>query len=124
MPGLARNSGLMPGNTANVRQLVPLSVGDPVASATAAVPVLRDGTVLATDMLVFASEVIRMTGRAVRLVLRPGPGNVGADGITVAGGTTRISAMIARVVPVRIVAEVGRGPAVGGMTHVALRGRG
>ncbi len=94
------------------------------AAAAAAIPVLRNGTVLSTNVLVFAFEVIRMTGRAIRFVLSPGPGNVGADGITVAGGTTRISAVIARVVPVRIMAEVGRCPAVGGMAHVALRGRG
>lgn len=115
----------MPCSIASVRQLVPVSVGDPMAPSTAAaaIPVLRDGTVFTTNMITFALEIIRMTGGTIRFVLGPAPGNSGADGIAVAAGTTRVIAMIARVVPVRIMAEVGRGPAVRRMAYVTLRRR-
>ncbi len=65
-----------------------------------------------------------MTGRAEGCVLRPGPGNIAADGITVTSITAWIVSVIARVIPLCVMAEAGRCPAVGGMTHIALRGGG
>ncbi len=99
-------------------------IADSMTSTAGTIPVLRHGTVLATNMLVLAPEIILVTGRTVRFVLGRGPGNVGADGISMAAGTARVFAVIARVVIVRVMAEVGRCPAVGVMTYVALRGRG
>lgn len=95
-----------------------------MASTTAAVPVLRHSTIFAADVVPFAFKIIRMAGRAEGSVLRPGPGNVTANGITVAAITTRVVPMVARIVSLRVVVEAGRCPAVGGMTDVALFGRG
>jgi len=99
------------------------AVADAMAAAAAAISVLCDSTVVAAIMIAFAFEITSMTGRAERRVLGPGPGNVSADGITVAAVTTRISAVIARIVALRVVTEISRRPAVGGMAHVALFGR-
>ena len=106
--------------------LVPISVGNPVTSATAAaaVPVLRDGTVITADVPVLAPEVIRMTGRAIGGVLRRRPGNDRADGRSVTGGAAQVALVIAGIIAIRIVTENGGPPGVGGMAQVALRGRG
>ena len=91
-----------------------------MASAAAAITVLRDGTVLAADVPVLAFEVVCVTGRAVGCVLRPAPRNDGADGWAVATSASWIAPVIARVISIGIVAEDGRCPAVGGVAHVAL----
>lgn len=91
-----------------------------MATTAGAVPVLRHCAVLATSVLVFTLEIVRVTGRAIRSVLRPRIWNGSADCISVARIATRIPAMIARVVA-RRVAEVGWRPSIGGMTGVALR---
>ena len=71
-------------------------------------------------MIPFAIEIIRMTGRTVRSVLRPAIRNCIVYGTAVAGGTAWIDAVIAWVVSLGTMAEAGRRPAIGGMTDVAL----
>lgn len=98
------------------------SITHPVTTATGAIPVLRDRTVFSTNVIPFAVEIVRVTGRTIRSVLRPPIWNRCADGITVARIATRIPSVIAWVVALRVMAEVGRRPAIGGMTNVTLRG--
>lgn len=93
-----------------------------MTTATGTIPVLCDRTVFATNVIPFAFEVIRVTGGTVRSVLRPGIWNSSAYGTTVTCVTARVVPVISRVVP-RGMAEIGRRPGVGGMTHVALYGR-
>ena len=93
---------------------------DPVTSAAGAIPVLFDGTIFAANVPAIAFEIIRVTGGAIRRVLGIGPGNSSAYYIAVAAGAAWIPAVIARVVPLRAMAEAGWRPAIGGMTHVAL----
>jgi len=75
-------------------------------------------------MLAFAFEIICVTSGAVRRVLGIGPGNNVADSRTVAAVAAGISAVIARVVSLWVMAEAGRCPAISGMTDVALCRRG
>lgn len=93
-----------------------------MAATAAAIPVLCDGTVFTTDMIPFSFKITGMTGRTERCVLGPGPGTVSANCSTVAAVAARISSVIARVVTLRVMAETGWRPAVGGMTGVALCG--
>ena len=102
---------------------IKFSITNSVTTAAGAIPVLRDRTVFTTNMIPFAFEIIRMTGRAVRSVLRPAIRNCIVYGTTVAGGTAWIIAVIARVAPLGTMAEAGRCPAIGGMTGVALESR-
>lgn len=95
-----------------------------MAATAAAIHVLCDRTVFAADVPALAFEIARMTGRTERRVLGPGPGNTGADGVAVAAVTARIPAVITRVVALRVMAEAGRCPAIGGVAGVALRSRG
>ena len=95
-----------------------------MASTATAIFILRNSAAIAANVISFTFEIIRMAGCAEGSVLRPGPGNVTANGITVAAVTTRVVPMVARIVSLRVVVEAGRCPAVGGMTHVALFGRG
>jgi hypothetical protein len=95
---------------------------DSVTATGTAILVLLDRTVTAANVVSLASEIICVTGGAERLVLGKRPGDRGADGRTVTAGTAGIYAVIARVVSIPIMAEVGRRPAVGGMAGVALRG--
>ena len=74
-------------------------------------------------MIPFAFEIIRMTGRTVRSVLRPAIRNRIVYGTAVAGGTAWIIAVIARVVPLGTMAEAGWCPAISGMTLVTLESR-
>ena len=90
-----------------------------MTTAAGAILVLCDRTIFAANVIPFAFEIIRVAGGAERLVLRPAIRNRIVYGTAVAGGTAWIIAVIARVVP-RGVAEVGRCPAIGGMTFVAL----
>ena len=103
----------------NVCGLIKFAIANPVTTATGTIFILRHGTVLAANVVTFAFEIISVTGRAERCVLRPAIRNRIVYGTAVAGGTAWIIAVIARVVP-RGVAEVGRCPAIGGMTFVAL----
>ena len=93
---------------------------NPVTAATAAILVLLNGAIAAADVAGLAFEVIRMTGRAEGCVPGEGPGYRGAYGRAVTGITARVAAVIARVIPIRVMAEDGRRPAVRGMTYVAL----
>ncbi len=94
-----------------------------MTSAAGAVLVLCDGTIFTTNVLTFASEIIRVTGGAERLVLGIGPGNSSAYYIAVAAVTAWIPAVITGIVPLRAMAEAGWRPATGGMADVALFGR-
>jgi hypothetical protein len=91
-----------------------------VTTAAGAISILRDCTIFATNMIPFAIEIICVTGSAERLVFWEGPGNSATDNIAMAGCTTRVHAVIARVVPSRTMAEADWRPAVGGMTNVTL----
>lgn len=91
-----------------------------MTAATAAVLVLLNGAIAAADVAAFALKVIRMTGGAEGCVPGEGPGYRGAYGRAVAGITARVPAVIARVASIRVMAEDGRRPAIGGMTQVAL----
>jgi len=95
-----------------------------MTSTASAILVLRDGTVFATYMISFAFEITGMAGRTEGCVLRPGPGNVAADGVAVAARTARVPAVIARVESVGIMAENSRRPAVCRMAYIALLGCG
>lgn len=94
-----------------------------MTAATGAIPVLRNGTVFTADMIAFAFKIVRMTGRTVRGVLRPGIRNCIIYGTAVTCATARIIAMVTGVVPCWIMAEAGRRPAIGGMTGIALKSR-
>jgi len=95
-----------------------------MTATTGTISVLRDSTVIAANVVPFTFEIICMTGGTVGRVLGPGPGDVTANGITMAPVTARVSPVVARVVSIRIMIKVSRRPAVGGMTHVALFCRG
>lgn len=91
-----------------------------MTAAPGAILVLCHGTILAANVLVFAIEVIRVTGGAKRCVLGIGPGNGSAYHVAVAADAARIIAVIARVVSLRTMVEAGWRPAIGDMTHVTL----
>ena len=74
-------------------------------------------------MIPFAFEIIRMTGRTVWSVLQPAIRNSSAYGTTVTCLTAWVVAVIAWVVSLATMAEAGRRPAVGGVTHVAFYSR-
>ena len=80
-----------------------------MAAAAGAVLVLLDGSASAADMVTGASEIIRMAGRAERLILRKTPWDRTADRIAVTGSASGIPCVIARVITLRVMAEdVGR----------------
>lgn len=101
------------------------AVTDPVTAAPAAtaIPVLGDRAVAATDMLVLAPEIARVTGRAIRCVLWR---RIHKDRIHTRSMTTAaawVPAVVAGVVALGIVQEGGRRPALGRMTFIALHRR-
>ena len=93
-------------------------------AAVAAILVLLDGTVAPADMIAFSPEIALMTGGAEGRVLGRRPRYRTVLTITVAPGTPWIPSVVARIVPLRVMAEAGRRPAVGRMTDVALYVRG
>ncbi len=93
-----------------------------MATAIAAILVLRDGSVTPADMVAVTLEIIGMAGCAERCVLGPPPRDIAGDGIAVAGGATGVTPVVARVVPVGIMIEIGRRPAVGRVADIALLG--
>ena len=105
-----------------------LPIANTVTTTAGTVLVLFDRAVFAAPVLVFSFEVIRVTAGTERRV----PQFIGivvtidtrAYRPSVTAITPWIPAVIARIVPLFAVTEVGRRPAVGGMTHVALFGRG
>ena len=74
-------------------------------------------------MIPLTFEIVRMTGRTVRGVLRPGIRNRIIYGTAVTCATAWIIAMITGVVPGRVMTETGRRPAISGMTGIALKSR-
>jgi len=95
-----------------------------MTSTAAAIFVLRNGPIFSADMVTLPFEIVSMTGGAEGRVLRPGPGNITADSITVAAVTAWVISVVTRVVPVGIMTENGRRPAVRRMTYIALLGCG
>ena len=90
-------------------------------ATAAAVPVLRDRAVLATDVSALTVEIISMTGGTVRLVSRKWP----ADGFRVrlvARGAQQIRAVVERLVAQTRVHEVVGQPRDRVMTLIALPG--
>ena len=75
-------------------------------------------------MFIFSLEIIRMAGSTERCVLGRGPGNGAANGVTVAPITPRIPSVVAGIVSIEIMTKAGWCPAIGGMTYIALLGRG
>ena len=94
------------------------------SAATAAILVLFDSTTPAANMITFAFEVIRMTAgtewRVLKLIRIIVPINTTAYRSFVTASTTRIPSVVARVVPLRAMAEDVRCPAVCCMTHITL----
>ncbi|MAF84190.1 MAG: hypothetical protein CL797_08820 [Chromatiales bacterium] len=92
-------------------------------TAAAAILVLSDSAVFPADMFAFAFEITLVTGRAERRVLRRGVHKRAVDAIAVTAAAAGIVSVVARVIPLRIMAEEGRRPAHRDMTLVALDGR-
>ncbi len=89
--------------------LLPTSIPDAVAATTATVLVLFDGAAASPNVISLAAEVVRVTGRTERLVLREIPGERAVDVVTMAGTTSRVDPVVTRVIPVGIMLEdVGR----------------
>ena len=83
------------------------TVADPVTTTATAVPILRDGAVVTTDVVALAPEVIRMTCGAIGREGRMGP--VHRLGIVaMAGGTQQVGAMIQWLVAQPRVPEIVR----------------
>jgi len=89
-----------------------------MASATGAILVLFDSAIFSTNVIAFASEIIRMTGRAIdssslwRGILRMGVRKSVVHGITVAAAATRVPSVVARVASLRIMAKAGWSPGI------------
>lgn len=93
-------------------------------TTSAAIFVLFDSAVFPANVLVFASEIIFMTGRAVGCVLRPGVYERAVDANAVTAAAPRIVSVVAWVVTLGVMAEAGWCPARCHMTPVALYIRG
>ena len=91
-----------------------------MAAAAAAILVLLNRTASSANMIALASEIIGVTTRTVRRVLRERPYERAADCAAVTATASRVSPVVARVVATRIVTEDIRCPALGGMAYVAL----
>ena len=90
------------------------------STAAAAIFVLLDSAVFPANVLAFASEIIFVTGSAVGCVLGPGVYERAVDATAVAAAATRVVSVVAGVVPLRVMAEVGRRPACCYVAAVAL----
>ena len=103
-----------------------------VAATVATTLVLLYRTVFTASVVAFTFKIIRVAGGTERRVLGfpGGPPlhtiRTAADRRTVAAITPRIPAVIAQFIfnkgTVRVMTEIGRRPAIGGMTHIALVG--
>ena len=81
--------------------------------ASAAIPVLFDSSAFSTNVIPFAFEITLMTGCAEGRVTGRGIDKRRGYYTAVAGATSWVDPVVARVVPVSIMAEAGRRPAVG-----------
>lgn len=105
-----------------------------MAATVATTLVLLYRTVTTASVVAFAAKIIRVAGGTERRVLGfpGGPPlhtiRTAADRRTVAAITPRIPAVIAQFIfdkgTVRVMTEIGRRPAIGGMAHVARFVRG
>ena len=95
-----------------------------MTSTSAAIFVLLDGTVFPAVMIPLPFEVTLMTGRAERCVSGRGIDKRAVHAATVAAAAPRVVPVVARIVPLGVMAEAGRRPARGDMTRVALDGGG
>lgn len=92
------------------------------ATATTAILVLFDGAIFSANVLIYTFELSRMTGGAIRRILGSGPGKCTVHTATMATVTPGISSVIARIIAIKIMAEVGRCPAIRCMADIALYG--
>lgn len=84
-----------------------------MAAAAAAVLVLFNSTAFSTNMIAFTFEIIRMTGGTIGRILWIGIRNRSGHSITMTGTTPRFPSVVAGVVPLRIMGEDVRCPAIG-----------
>jgi len=91
-----------------------------MASASGAVLVLLYRAAFPTDVFVFASKVICVTGGAVGCVFWPRPCQRVRYGAAMARATARISAVVAGIITQRVVAKDVWRPATRRMADVAL----
>lgn len=89
-------------------------------TATATILVLFDSTASSAIMIPFTFKITLMTGSAERRVSGRGIYKRYTYTITVATDTAWINSMITRVIPLAVMTEDGRRPAVCGMTAIAL----
>lgn len=92
-------------------------------TAAAAILVLFDSAVFSPDMIAFAFEITLMAGGAEGRVAGRRIYKYGVYAGAVAAAATRVSSVIARVIPLRVMAEAGRRPAAGHMALVTLNRR-
>ena len=83
-----------------------------MTSTASAIFVLFDSTACSAIVITFAFEIIRMTGSAVGCILVKWIVKWKAYAIAVTSTTPRINSVIARVIPVTVVAEDAWCPAV------------
>ena len=93
-------------------------------TAAAAIFVLFDSAVFSANVIAFALEITLMTAGAERCVSGRGIDKRAVHAATVAAAAPRVVPVVARIVPLGVMAEAGRRPARGEMTRVALDGGG
>jgi len=111
---------------------IEIAIANPVTTTVATTLVLLYRTIVTASVVAFAFKIIRVAGGTEGRVLGfpGGPPlhtiRTAADRRTVAAITPRIPAVITQFIfdkgTVRVMTEIGRRPAIGGMTHIALVG--
>lgn len=95
-----------------------------MTAAAAAILVLFDSAVFSPNVLAFALEIALMTAGAEGRVLGGGIDKRSVHAGAVAAAAAWVVPVVARIVPLGVMAEAGRRPARGDMTRVALDGGG
>ncbi len=111
---------------------IKIAIANPVTTTVATTLVLLYRTIFTASVVAFAFKIIRVAGGTEGRVLGfpGGPPlhtiRTAADRRTVAAITPRIPAVITQFIfdkgTVRVMTEIGRRPAICGMTHIALVG--
>ncbi len=91
-----------------------------MATTAAAILVLFYSAIFPANVLVLTSKIILVAGGTVGCVLGIRPRHSTTDCIAMTSGTPWIISVVAGIVAIRIMAEVGRRPAVCGVANVAL----
>ena len=94
-----------------------------MTSAASAIFVLLDCPVFSAYVVTLAIKIIRVTGRAERLVLGPVIHKWNIDTVSVTAATPRVYSMVTRVIPLKIVTKDAWCPAVCRMTRITLYSR-